>query len=254
MSGPLKADKIALSFVPQIKQVHAALAEAEGKGFQQSLTLAIELGVLLNLAHETVYHGHWETWFNEQGFDFSRRSATRYMRLAREREKLEDERNWPRVAKMAAEGDLSVRAAEKLLKPERTDEQKAKATAEATAKKAERDTRKAAEAEDAKAERKSQDLAVVLEDKAPDELLLAIPDKEKKDELLKQQLKYQNPYSVGDILAEVWEVDQLKRLAKAITEHVERKVATKPAEETTKAATGRLSIRPVNEPVAEART
>jgi hypothetical protein len=40
------------------------------------------------------------------------------MRLAREREKLEDERNWPRVAKMAVEGELSIRAAEKLLEPE----------------------------------------------------------------------------------------------------------------------------------------
>jgi hypothetical protein len=34
--SPLKADKKALSFVPQIKQAHAALAEAEAKGFQQS--------------------------------------------------------------------------------------------------------------------------------------------------------------------------------------------------------------------------
>jgi hypothetical protein len=38
--SPLKADKKALSFVPQIKQANAALAEAEAKGFQQSLTLA----------------------------------------------------------------------------------------------------------------------------------------------------------------------------------------------------------------------
>jgi hypothetical protein len=76
MSGPLKADKMAASLIPQIKEAAAALAEAEAKGFQQSLALVIKLGVLLNLAHETVYHGHWETWFNAQGFDFSRRSAT----------------------------------------------------------------------------------------------------------------------------------------------------------------------------------
>ena len=136
--SPLKADKKALSFVPQIKQAHAALAEADAKGFQQSLALVIELGVLLNLAHETVYHGHWESWFKEQGFDFSRRSATRYMRLAKEREKLEDERNWPRVAKMAAEGELSIRAAEALLKPGQSEADKANAEADAAATKAER--------------------------------------------------------------------------------------------------------------------
>jgi Protein of unknown function (DUF3102) len=226
--SPLKADKKALSFVPQIKQAHAALAEAEAKGFQQSLALAIELGVLLNLAHETVYHGHWENWFNQQGFDFSRRSATRYMRLAREREKLEDERNWPRVAKMAAEGELSVRVAETLLKPQRSEAEKAKAAAEAAAKKAEKDAKKATAAEAAKAARKSQDLADVLEDKAPDEVLLAIGDKEKKEELLKEQLKSLTAYSVVDLLTEVWEVSQLKTLGEQLADYLKRKV-TAPA-------------------------
>jgi hypothetical protein len=180
--------------------------------------------VLLNLAHETVYHGHWETWFKEQAFAFSRRSATRYMRLAKEREKLEDERNWPRVAKMAAEGELSIRAAEELLKPEQSEADKAKAEADAAATKAAREAAKAAEAEAAKAAMKSRDLAVVLEDKAPDELLLAIgPDKEKKDGLLKQQLKSLTLYSLVDFLAEVWEVDQLRRLGEQIADHVKRK-------------------------------
>ena len=222
--SPLKADKKALSFVPQIKQAHAALAEAEAKGFQQSLALVIELDVLLNLAHETVYHGHWETWFKEQAFAFSRRSATRYMRLAKERERLEDERNWPRVAKMAAEGELSIRAAEELLKPEQSEADKAKADADAAATKAAREAAKAAEAEAAKAAMKSRDLAVVLEDKAPDELLLALgSDKEKKDELLKQQLKSLSPYSLAEFLAKVWEVDQLRRLGEEIVTYVKLK-------------------------------
>jgi Protein of unknown function (DUF3102) len=147
MTTPLKADKKAASLIPQIIKAHDALTEAETKGFRQSLELAIELGVLLSLAHEAVYHGHWETWFNAQGFNFSRRSATRYMRLAKERETLEDERNWPRVARMAAEGELSIRAAETLLKPEQSEAEKAKATADAAAAKAGREAAKAAQAE-----------------------------------------------------------------------------------------------------------
>jgi hypothetical protein len=174
-----------------------------------------------------------ETWFNEQGFDFSRRSATRYMRLAKEREKLEDERNWPRVAKMAAEGELSVRAAEALLRPERSEAEKAKAAAEAAAKKAERHRIATEKKAATKAAMKTQDLADVLEDKAPDELLSAIGDKEKKDELLKQQLKYLTPFGVIDLLAEVWEADQLKRLGEEIAEHVKRKAPS----------TSRLTIR-----------
>ena len=223
MSGPLKADKKAASLIPQIVKAHDALTEAETKGFRQSLELAIELGVLLSLAHEAVYHGHWETWFKAQGFNFSRRSATRYMRLAKEREKLEAEANWPRVAKMAAEGELSIRAAEALLKPEQSEADKAKAEADAAASKAAREAAKIAEAEAAKAAMKSQDLAVVLEDKAPDELLLALgSDKEKKDELLKQQLRLLHPYRVLELLAEVWENENeyLPKLGEAIAAHL----------------------------------
>jgi Protein of unknown function (DUF3102) len=116
MTGPLKADKKAASLVPQINKVHAQLVEAETEGFRQSLAFAIELGVLLNLAKEAVYHGHFEEWFEQQDFGFSYRSARRYMRFAKNRETLEAEANWPRVAKMAGEGDLSIRAAEALLK------------------------------------------------------------------------------------------------------------------------------------------
>lgn len=231
--SPLEADKMAASLIPQIKEAAAALAEAEAKGFQQSLALVIKLGVLLNLAHETVYHGHWEAWFNAQGFDFSRRSATRYMRLAREREKLEDERNWPRVAKMAVEGELSIRAAEKLLEPELSQAEKDKAAAKRETDRVAAEANRNAEADTAKAAARSQDLAAVLSDKAPDELLLALgPDNDKKAELLKQQLKQLNPFSMIDLLVNVWEVDQLKRLGHEIAEHVKRKAVPEPVRRT----------------------
>jgi hypothetical protein len=119
MTGSLKADKKAASLVPQIVKVHEQLVEIESEGFTAALNKVIELGVLLNLAQEAVYSGHFWTWFKEQRFAFSDRSARRWMRLAKNREALEEAlADWPRVAKMAGEGLLSVRAAEALLAPE----------------------------------------------------------------------------------------------------------------------------------------
>jgi Protein of unknown function (DUF3102) len=208
----LKADKKAQSLVPQIKQAHDALAEAETKGFRQSLELAIELGVLLNLAHEAVYHGHWETWFTAQGFNFSRRSATRYMRLAKEREKLEAEANWPRVAKMAAEGELSIRSAEALLKPE-----KATAAPKATA---------------AKRTAGSPDLVTLLKGEGPDVIKTALKQADKFDELaaavappFDRQLKNCSPMRLAETLIGTWKSEDVRDLIRELSDRLKSQEA-----------------------------
>jgi hypothetical protein len=110
------AHKQAASLVPQIIKAHEQLVEIESEGFTNALNKGIELGVLLNLAQEAVYRGHFWEWFAEHNFAFSDRMARRYMRLAREREKLESAlADRPRVASLAGEGQLSIRAAEALL-------------------------------------------------------------------------------------------------------------------------------------------
>jgi hypothetical protein len=147
------------------------------------------------------------------------------MNLAKNSAKFEDPTNSQRAVNSIVEKDLSIRGAVAMLK---TDAEKAEAEKRRAAKKAERDVEKAAKQAAARAATKSQDLATVLEDKAPDELLLAIGDKEKKDELLKQQLKHLSPYTVVDALAEVWEVDQLKRLGEQIANYLKRKTEHAP--------------------------
>jgi hypothetical protein len=115
------AHKQAASLVPQISKAYEQLVEIESDGFTSALNKAIELGVLLNLAKEAVYAGHFWAWFAEpeHGFAFSERMARRYMRLARDREDIEKAlADRPRVARMAGEGKLSIRAAEALLAPE----------------------------------------------------------------------------------------------------------------------------------------
>ena len=216
--SPLKADKKAQSLVPQIVEAHDALTEAETKGFKQSLALAIDLGVLLKLAKEAVYHGHWQTWFEAQKFKFSYRSANRYMRFADHREKLEEAANSPRVADLAAEGELSIRRAEVLLAPDQSEKEKPRVAGGQTAKRAEKEARKAAETAATNAAIKSQDLALVLESTAPDELLKAIKDNETKTELLKQQLCKADPFRVFDLLAETWSESDLQKLAELLTQ------------------------------------
>lgn len=199
MTGPLKADKKAQSLVPQIVEAHSALVEAESKGFRQSLALAIDLGVLLNLAKGAVYHGHWEEWFSGQGFKFSYRSANRFMRLAENREKLEEAASSPRVADLGGEGELSVRRAEVLLRPDKPETAKPAAVPP---------------------KRRGEDLAAVLVDKAPDEILSGIGDHEKREELLQHQLRKETPIGVRYLLAAVWDIPKLKELVKELTEQI----------------------------------
>lgn len=213
-----------LSYVPQIKEAYAELIATN----ESKLKLGLKLGGLLNDAKDAV--GKKRQWmkFREDYFpEISHSTANVYMNLAKNKHKFDDNpANSQRAVNLMVEKDLSIRGAIELLK---TEDEKAAAKAKKEKERAEKETKKKAEADAAKAAAKSQDLAVVLEDKAPDELLLALgSDKEKKDELLKQQLKSLTPYSLVDFLAKVWEVDQLRRLGEEIADHVKRKAEPAP--------------------------
>ena len=189
--SPLKADKKAESLVPQIVKAHEELVEIEAKGFTTALTKAIELGVLLNLAKTTVYHGHWESWFNDHDcFRFSFRSANRYMNLARNREALEDAlSNSPRVAKMAGEGTLSIRAAEGLLSDEDDDDNDSEDESEDDEFDADATTNNAGENAGSGGSGRGDDPDKAISEAAPDEIALVIKrewDDEKQLDLLRE--------------------------------------------------------------------
>jgi hypothetical protein len=219
MTGPLKAKEKAGSLVPQINETHAKLVSADTDGFRQSLTLAIELGVLPKLAKEAVYHGHWESWFEGQGFKFSYRSANRYMRLAENREKLEEEAaNSPRVADLAAQGELSIRAADALLRPVKTAAalaaEKAEREAKAAARKAEREV-----AASAKRRELTDPDAIIGEIEADDvaEIIERKWDRDKQDQLLVDQLKRVPPSRLVDLVIEAYRNEnELKALGEGI--------------------------------------
>jgi hypothetical protein len=204
----LKADKKALSLVPQIVKAHEELVEAETNGFNQALKLAIDLGVFLRLAKEAVYHGHWEPWFNEQKFKFSYRSANRYMRLAKEREKLETAANSPRVADLAAEGELSVRVAERLLRPEGG-------------------SRKGQGSGTSRGRGSSPDLTTLMKNSGADEIKQALKNAEVYDEVipasLAEQLKLTPPSVLVKVLTETYDPDRLQSLVKDLTDRLRPK-------------------------------
>jgi hypothetical protein len=206
MTALLKADKKALSLVPQIVKAHEELVEAETNGFTQSLKLAIELGVLLKLAKEAVYHGHWETWFTEQKFKFSYRSANRYMKLAKEREKLETASNSPRVADLAAEGELSIRAAERLLRPESNGANSGSGSQSPKGK-------------------GSADLATLMKNVGADEIKKAMKQAEMYDEVmtppsLADQIKLTPPSVLVKVLTEAYDPDRLQSLVKDLSDRL----------------------------------
>jgi hypothetical protein len=226
MSAPKDPPK-ALSYVQQIKEVFAEL----GKANTNKLQCAIKLGGLLNDAKEPLdKKGNWMEFRSAHFREISHSTANVYMQLATAyKELLDDPANSQHAVNFLVEKDLSIRGALEALKRDKTDPKElAKADALRKAEKAKRDAEKIAkaEAEAARAAASSGDLAAVLEDKAPDELLLAITDKEKKTELLKRQLRDLNPHHVFNLLAEVWASDDdFELLGRAIADRLKSRQA-----------------------------
>jgi hypothetical protein len=81
-----------------------------------SFTRAIEIGELLKQAKERVGHGNFEAWVNDN-CQLSYRSARRYMKLADDRTKIEEQLRLEAPGKMANVANLNVATAQRLLAP-----------------------------------------------------------------------------------------------------------------------------------------
>jgi hypothetical protein len=87
-----------------------------------SFTRAIEIGELLKQAKERVGHGNFEAWVNDN-CQLSYRSARRYMKLADDRPKIEEQLRLEAPGKMANVANLNVATAQRLLAPPKNNEQ-----------------------------------------------------------------------------------------------------------------------------------
>jgi hypothetical protein len=81
-----------------------------------SFTRAIEVGELLKQAKDRVGHGNFEAWVNDH-CSFSYRSARRYMKLADDRPKLEEQLKVEAPGKLATVANLNLASAQRLLAP-----------------------------------------------------------------------------------------------------------------------------------------
>ena len=84
-----------------------------------SFTRAIEIGELLKQAKDRVGHGNFEAWVNDH-CQISYRSARRYMKLADDRPKIEEQLKLDAPTKMANVANLNVATAQRLLAPPKT--------------------------------------------------------------------------------------------------------------------------------------
>jgi hypothetical protein len=107
-----------------IREAGANLLKAETEGFKQHLRLAFALGELLNQAKvdPEIPHGKWETWFEDQKFEFSLRKAQQCMRLADYKPELEAWAKTQGPALLAGDHRLTIADAEALIKQLRTAE------------------------------------------------------------------------------------------------------------------------------------
>jgi len=107
-----------LSYIPQILDAHKKVVEAEKVGHQQSLLAAIAAGELLLAAKEAIKgQFKWTEWRSEYLKDVPQTSASLYIRLAKNQDRLRkptaEISNG--VANLTATGELSVRKAAALL-------------------------------------------------------------------------------------------------------------------------------------------
>jgi hypothetical protein len=86
-----------------------------------SFTRAIEIGELLKQAKDRVGHGNFEAWVNDN-CQLSYRSARRYMKLADDRPKIEEQLRLEAPAKMANVANLNLASAQRLLSPPKSPE------------------------------------------------------------------------------------------------------------------------------------
>jgi hypothetical protein len=217
MSTPADPPK-ALSYVPQIKAAYAELLATN----ESKLACAVRLGALLNDAKDALgKKGNWMEFRAAHFREISHSTANVYMQLAKHKDKLGDPANSQRAVNSLVEKDLSIRGAiEAMNNSLKTPQERAQADAEKKRKEAEREAAKIAKAEAverAKAMAET-DPATVLEALDPSEVLDAITDKDKKAELLKQQLRELHPYRLLDLLTEAWANDTefLPQLGEAI--------------------------------------
>jgi hypothetical protein len=107
-----------LSYIPQIIAAHQQVVAAERAGHQRSLDAAIVAGELLNAAKEAVKGQFlWTEWRSEYLRDVPQTTASLYMRLAKNQDKLRkpNAEISNALLKLSATGDLSVRKAAALL-------------------------------------------------------------------------------------------------------------------------------------------
>jgi hypothetical protein len=112
------------SYVPQILDAHKRVVEAERSGHQRSLDAAIAAGELLNAARDAIKGSFkWSEWREEFLKGLPQTTASLYMRLAKNQDRLrkpdltseDGKRISNAVANLAAKGELSVRKAAALL-------------------------------------------------------------------------------------------------------------------------------------------
>jgi len=86
-----------------------------------SFTRAIEIGELLKQAKDRVGHGNFEAWVKDH-CQLSYRSVRRYMKLADDRPKIEEQLKLEAPAKMANVANLNLTTAQRLLAPPKSPE------------------------------------------------------------------------------------------------------------------------------------
>jgi hypothetical protein len=176
------SDDKALTLAAQINELqHEIMKSDKGK-----LQHAIEAGELLNLARETIGVRKWSAWREEHCPHVPQTTASLYMRLATHKNIFSKQR----VARMETDGDLSLRAAAKLIPKD------AEKVAQAKQRKAEKD------AKEAEAKHSKDVIKELLEWCAADELFF--------------------------VMKIIWEEEQQKKLADLLVDHLKPKPTTMP--------------------------
>jgi hypothetical protein len=228
MSEPNK-DK-AMSLVGPINKAFSDLKAS----YRTSLTHALEFGRLLQIAHDAVGKKGWKAHLAANHPQISYRTATVYIQLAKHQEQFEDPTKVQHAALLGAADDLSIRDALNAVNkadggPGKTRQPRQPRTGENVV-----------------------DLATMLEDKAADEVVVAIKqkwDQDQQEQLLVQQLKSCAPSALSEILMKAYRPENIQALIETLKEKLREPQA--PAASTPAVSSIR---RPISAPAATTPT
>lgn len=103
--------------VEKIKKLHSEIMNTTFTALEKG----VRVGELLIVQKEQVGHGNWKKWFEDNDFEFSSRTASRYIKLAQNQDIVKSEKSLRKALELLKDESANGRSSEKKSEATKTD-------------------------------------------------------------------------------------------------------------------------------------